>query len=369
MIYERFFMKPTVSVIIAVYNTRKYLRSCLESVRRQSIENIEIILVDDGSTDGSGELCDKLAAMDERIKVIHQSNAGVSAAKNAGIQHASGDYLFFLDSDDEIDGNDSLSVQLNKAIKTGADITVGSYRRFYDKGDTRYFFPVHRHHLEGVDQGSRRFRFMGFYEYGNLSYLAFKLYKASFLKTNDLTIPAFQMMEDKSHSMRCMAMGARYAFIEDSVYLYRIRPDSATDAYQEDLIDLLINVGKSFIQFLNDKNIQDDYSDIIAMHYVLGSLFLIKQELMEKGHGRRAAIDAVKKYYADSVVKTYVDRLARGMYLDEAGGILKLLISFYSRSMAKGHYGIMIFCTRLYILRDIMFQKMPGKEKQTLDKK
>lgn len=93
-------MNPLISVIIPVYNPGKYLRRCLDSVVGQTYRNLEILLIDDGSTDGSSEVCDSYAAADSRIKCIHQKNAGVSAARNRGLEEASGDYYSFPDSDD-----------------------------------------------------------------------------------------------------------------------------------------------------------------------------------------------------------------------------------------------------------------------------
>lgn len=96
-------MNALVSVLIPVYNTEKYLDKCITSVREQTCKNIEILLIDDGSSDRSGEICDRHAAEDERIQVVHICNNGVSHARNLGIQRASGKYLFFVDSDDYID--------------------------------------------------------------------------------------------------------------------------------------------------------------------------------------------------------------------------------------------------------------------------
>ena len=90
-----------VSVIIPVYNVRLYLERCVQSVLRQTYKDLEIILVDDGSKDNSGELCDQLALSDQRIRVIHQENQGLSGARNTGIRQATGEYIIFLDSDDE----------------------------------------------------------------------------------------------------------------------------------------------------------------------------------------------------------------------------------------------------------------------------
>ena len=91
-----------LSVIVPVYNVEKYLERCVDSVINQNYPNIEIILVDDGSKDSSGKICDILAAKDNRIKVIHQQNGGLSAARNTGIDNATGEYIDFLDSDDEL---------------------------------------------------------------------------------------------------------------------------------------------------------------------------------------------------------------------------------------------------------------------------
>ncbi len=98
-------MEPLISVIIPVYQVAAYLRNCVESVIRQSYKNLEILIVDDGSTDGSEDICEQLAKTDTRIKVIHQRNMGLSAARNTGIEAANGEYLVFVDSDDWIAGN------------------------------------------------------------------------------------------------------------------------------------------------------------------------------------------------------------------------------------------------------------------------
>lgn len=95
-------MEPLISVIVPVYNVEKYLKKCVESIIRQTYKNIEIILVDDGSTDNSGKICDELKSKDERIKVFHKKNGGLSDARNYGIERMSGKWVTFIDSDDYI---------------------------------------------------------------------------------------------------------------------------------------------------------------------------------------------------------------------------------------------------------------------------
>ncbi len=94
--------RPLISVIVPVYNIKEYLPRCVESICRQTYENLEVLLVDDGSTDGTGQLCDQLSAQDPRIRVFHKENGGSSSARNLGIRESKGQYLGFVDSDDYI---------------------------------------------------------------------------------------------------------------------------------------------------------------------------------------------------------------------------------------------------------------------------
>lgn len=112
---------PLISVIIPVYNIEKYLERCVASVRNQTYTNLEILLVDDGSTDTSGVLCDKLAGEDERIRVFHKENGGSSSARNLGIAQAKGKYLGFVDSDDYISPN-MYELLFNAVSEYDADI-------------------------------------------------------------------------------------------------------------------------------------------------------------------------------------------------------------------------------------------------------
>ena len=96
---------PKVSVIVPVYNAEKYFQECVDSILRQTLADLELILVDDGSTDSSPALCDRYAEQDLRVRVIHQANAGLSAARNRGIEVATGEWIAFVDSDDFIDAN------------------------------------------------------------------------------------------------------------------------------------------------------------------------------------------------------------------------------------------------------------------------
>lgn len=123
---------PLISVIIPVYNVEQYLQQCLESVIGQTYKNLEIILIDDGSTDNSPRICDDFASIDNRIVVIHQHNAGLSSARNLGLDIMKGDYVSFVDSDDWIE-KDMFSTLLTTLREEGAEIAVCSY--YWVRGD------------------------------------------------------------------------------------------------------------------------------------------------------------------------------------------------------------------------------------------
>ena len=110
-----------ISVIVPVYNTEAYLHKCIDSILNQSFTNFELLLVDDGSTDKSGQICDEYAKNDSRIKVFHKNNEGISATREFAIQHATGDYIQFIDSDDWIEPN-MIEEMFNGAIATNSDI-------------------------------------------------------------------------------------------------------------------------------------------------------------------------------------------------------------------------------------------------------
>lgn len=120
----------TVSVIIPIYNVENYLRKCVDSVREQTYKNIQIILVDDGSTDTSSNICDEFSSMDSRITVIHKENGGLSSARNTGLSAAMGEFVFYLDSDDYLEP-DAIATVLDVQRSSGADLVIGNYFYLY----------------------------------------------------------------------------------------------------------------------------------------------------------------------------------------------------------------------------------------------
>ncbi len=303
-----------VSVIIPVYKVEKYLHECVNSVLAQDYPELEIILVDDGSPDNCPVLCDELAEKHENIRVVHKQNGGLGSARNSGMEAAQGKYICFVDSDDCLDGRSAVSVMVECAEKKNADITVGCFRRFSENGIS----DINEHHLQAGDYTRTvDFRFKGFYMYGHLAYNWGKLYRKSFLDKYELPCQLYPFTQDKAHNIRCYSYEPVYAFVQESVYLYRQNEESVTYKYKTNLMPVWIAIAEDYEAFLKERNIEDDYGDLMCFHIFFGSFFLAKQELQAKKKGIREASKALKQYGNNPFVKQSMKTLAKGKYLNE----------------------------------------------------
>ena len=124
-------MEDLISVLVAVYNVEDFLGRCLDSIINQTYKNIEIIIIDDGSTDNSKKICEDFASLDSRIKLLHIKNMGLSYVRNFGIELAKGKYISFVDGDDYLE-NDYIETLYNNLIKYNADLSCCSYYRVFD---------------------------------------------------------------------------------------------------------------------------------------------------------------------------------------------------------------------------------------------
>ena len=132
-------MNDLISIIIPVYNAGKTIDSCVESVLKSTYSDFEILIIDDGSNVETAEECDKVALKDQRIKVIHQENGGVSKARNCGIENAKGKFITFVDADDMVD-SDLLASMMNAMRQEQADVVITGHRECYDDGSFKECF-------------------------------------------------------------------------------------------------------------------------------------------------------------------------------------------------------------------------------------
>lgn len=212
-------MKPLVSIVVPVYKVQEYLSRCVLSLQRQTYPNLEIILVDDGSPDCCGEMCDAFAAQDQRIRTIHQKNRGLSAARNVGTMNATGEYITFVDSDDWV--HPEYVERLWRLIqRTGAELAVcGDQKTFTEKDlvtveDSDRFFCLNREEAlaEMLYQGRIETNAWG------------KLYLTRHAR--ECLYPEGRLFEDLATTYRFFALADKIAVCDAVLYYYWQRPDS-----------------------------------------------------------------------------------------------------------------------------------------------
>lgn len=253
--------EEVISVIVPVYNVESYLEECILSILHQTYNALQIILIDDGSTDLSGKICDQYAEIDNRIEVIHQKNAGVSVARNVGIQKAIGKYIIFTDSDDVLPEK-AYEDLLN--VRTGNPGLVIGRMQYIDKcGKELKTSPKFDIQKISVKKFAEEL-----YEeksFGYLGYLWDKLFVRSIISENKLTFnPNIQLNEDRLFIIQYLLHCNFVACCNKVVYLYRQRSGSViTDTRNDKTIsDKEMTVMDSFVIM---KSICQKYSD--ALYY------------------------------------------------------------------------------------------------------
>ncbi len=223
-----------VSVIIPIYNSEKYLHECLNSILRQTLDEIEIICVDDGSEDNSREIVKQHASKDERIHLIMQEHKGVSAARNTGMQNACGQYLYFIDSDDLLDAG-ALSAIYSRAERDTLDITFFNGRAYTSDGDFRGTVAeqnsfMHREgQYKGVYKGEKLMD--AFYNNGEYWMVVWlQLYRREFLESKGLKFEEGIIHEDNLFTFITILSAERCGYVDRTLYKKRVRPGSITTA-------------------------------------------------------------------------------------------------------------------------------------------
>ncbi len=216
-------MAKTVSVIVPVYNVSKYLDQCIGSLLKQSYKDQEIILVNDGSTDKSFLICEEYRKKDPRIRLISQENAGLSAARNRGIEAAGGDYLCFLDSDDWLEEN-FLERMVSVHEETGSDVTICNYKAFDEEKSVVYVYQSFEEKYVKEFTPSEWFRNI----YGNGDFstnfvVAWgKLYNRSLFE--NIRYPLGKIAEDDYTTYFAYLLSEKIAYIHEPLYIYRKTP-------------------------------------------------------------------------------------------------------------------------------------------------
>lgn len=214
--------KELISVIVPIYNSRPYLEKCFRSIVNQSYQQLEIILVDDGSTDGSGELCDELCRRDERVRVIHKKNGGTGSAKNAGLAAAHGEYIALVDSDDWIEPG--MYLALKKMMdRDHAQIGVCGIQKVNDAGQKSYY----NDDLSEKTVFSREAALIELPKNERITNsMCNKLFHVETIK--DLKMNENIAYDDNPFVPQCIARAERIAYTAEPFYCYYQREDSVS---------------------------------------------------------------------------------------------------------------------------------------------
>lgn len=280
-----------ISVIIPMYKVEEYIGKCIESVIKQTYTNLEIILVDDGSPDKCGEISDEYAEKDSRIKVIHRKNGGLSAARNSGLDIATGDYVMFVDSDDYIHPR-MMECMYATACNKKADIVVCDYAKVKEGEatpqlqETKQVVEITKNNQLDYMLGKTKIIFTVVWN---------KLYRRELLQ--EIRFPEGKVHEDEFVTYKLLHKAKKVCYIKDVFYYYVQRTSSIMgeginlktlqklDAFQERML------------FYEQQGMQDYYYQMLN-HY---RYFL--NEFVKKGYGNKKELMPYKKYYDKQIQK------------------------------------------------------------------
>ncbi len=284
---------PLVSIIVPVHNVRDYLDVCVKSLLDQTYKNLEIILVDDGSTDGSEKIADKYSKKYKYISVIHKKNGGLSSARNAGVKSANGEWLMFVDSDDYVKNN-YVSELVKLVLKNEADIATCSFEPFTDDGSMLKKVPTWPNKiLSGEDAVNDMLKNK------RPAYIWLNIFSAKLFKKNKIEFPDGHDYEDIATKIKLLYYARKVAFTNDKLYFYLIRKNGITGK------DFTEKRCKDFLKAINDSRKflkKSEYLDYFEYYSLVTLLnYLARENNLSLG---------VKKYWAEvrSKLKTLYGR-------------------------------------------------------------
>lgn len=280
-------MNELISVIVPVYNVEKYLRKCIDSIRKQTYLNLEIILVNDGSTDNSDKICNEYAKEDKRIRVINKTNGGLSSARNSGLEVANGTFIAFVDSDDWIESN-MIEKMLSVALKEKADIVHCGIKQVGENGDIYKVLFEDNIILNSNDEILRAY----FTE--EISVIVCnKLFKRKVI--DNIRMIEGKNNEDNMYCIEVLLRTNKLVSISDAFYNYLQRNDSITKAqFTEKRMDAIYS--GNYVLNICDKYAKE-YSNYAKINLCLICYYLY-QDLMISNNQNKAE-------YKEQIIKEF----------------------------------------------------------------
>lgn len=276
-------MEEKISVVVPIYNVELFLERCLDSLIRQSYRNLELILINDGSTDKSGEICEIYKKRDNRIKVVHKNNGGLSEARNVGIDHATGDYIAFIDSDDWIH-EEYFSILYNILQKTRSNIAVCDFLKVYESNNLDYEIKDLDCSVQIFSRNEALNALAGDL-YVQMVIACGKLYERSLFE--EIRFPLGKLHEDEFVTYKLFANSEKIVYTSLKIYYYWQRSDSimgqkftlksrtdAFDAFYEKIV------------FYNDEGLEDAKNkllkSLLSIYIYMDNAFKGEQLFIER---------------------------------------------------------------------------------------
>ena len=317
---------PLISVIIPIYNVEQYLSKCLDSVINQTYKNIEIICVNDGATDNSLKILEEYKSRDSRIKIINQENGGLATARNTGLKNASGEFIYFLDSDDWV-CTELIQTTYDAIQNSNADIAMFDTYNVYDE---KSYVPVNRVSKFVKSHNTNVLNYKDDTNMRDLQCTAWsKLYRKNYLIKNNLWFPyGVRFGEDVPFWFSLLYTNPKIVFIDKCLYFYRKRSTSLT-AKTYDLIDKQWNVYQECVKtdaYQNASDIEQayvlDYNVRMAVYGFSAmnsfELFLPYEKSLKK------FINEYKNYKSTNLLKLRGYKLLKTRWIYAIGKILVL---------------------------------------------
>ena len=283
-----------ISVIIPIYNVERFLHRCVDSVRKQSYPNLEIILVDDGSPDRCPQICEEYKALDERIKVIHKENGGLGFARNSGLDVATGKYVTFLDSDDWI-SLDHIENLYRAAKNTNADMILGGYTAVAADGKV---LGKHGHPGEKILEGEQVIEELMFPLIGPLpeypkdvqleSSSCMNLYRTAVIREFSLRFPSekYAVAEDLFFNLDFLGHTKRAVFVSETGYYYCENPDSISRKYDPKRFERTVRFYEMLKSRVNDYGLEDRADFRVERTFLMKLRVAIRHVVLSKLPGK-----------------------------------------------------------------------------------
>lgn len=287
--------KNKVSVVVPIYKVEKYINRCIESILNQTYSNIEVILVNDGSPDNCGKIAERYSQIDNRVKVIHKNNGGLSDARNFGMKHVTGEYLIFVDSDDWIEQT-MIEVLVNNCIKHKADVVQSAFYYAYEDKlllDNRF----HSRKEEPIILDNRTLMYELVKNEKVKNFAWGKLYKTKMIL--DITFEKGVLFEDVYWAYKVMHLVNKYLIIHEPLYNYFQRNDSIVTTYTSKNLDIIKGLRERhhFIERFYKELTDESLKSILQMSLIHYNLLLINRKKDIGGLHRKEIQLYVRKNY------------------------------------------------------------------------